>query len=321
MLDVLISLIPAFAASIIIFGFRAALVVLVCVATCVLCEWVYQKSMKKPVTIGDCSAAITGVLLAFNLPSTIPLWQAVFGGAVAIILIKQLFGGLGKNFANPAVTARIVMFLAFSVTMTTWVLPLNGVTGATPIVSPDGVTGATPLALLDGVTGATPLALLDGVTGATPLALLARGETGALPGLLNMFLGLRGGCLGETSALALLLGGVYLVIRRVITWHTPVAYIATVFIFTALFGLDPVYHVLSGGLILGAVFMATDYVTTPQTGPGKLVFGVGAGLLTVVFRVYGSFPEGVSFAILLMNIVTPYINRFTATKSLGGIRE
>jgi len=307
MIDVLISLVPAFIASNLIFGARAALVVLVCVATCVLSEWIYQKSMKKPVTITDCSAIITGVLLAFNLPPAIPLWQAAFGSSVAIILVKQLFGGLGKNFANPAITARIVMFLAFSVTMTTWVLPL------------DGVTGATPLAL-DGVAGATPLAL-DGVTGATPLALLSMGETEALPGLGNMFLGLRGGCLGETSALALLIGGIYLVIKRVITWHTPVAYIATVFLFTALLGLDPVYHILSGGLILGAVFMATDYVTSPLTGPGKLVFGLGAGLFTVIFRVYGSFPEGVSFAILLMNIITPYINRFTATKPLGGVRE
>ena len=285
MLDVLIALAPAFILSMLIFGARAALVVVVCVAACILSEAVFQKAMKKPVTVGDCSAAITGVLLAFNLPVGIPIWQAVFGSLVAIILIKQLFGGLGKNFANPAVTARIVMFLAFSVSMTTWTLPL------------------------------------DGVTGATPLALLARGEVDSLPKLTDMLLGLRGGSLGETCALALLAGGIYLIIKRVITWHTPVVFIATVFAFTAALGQDPVYHVLSGGLLLGAIFMATDYVTTPQTSPGKLVFGVGAGLLTVVFRVYGSFPEGVSFAILLMNILTPFINKLTKNKPLGGVDQ
>ena len=281
MLDVLIALVPAFIASILIFGARAALVVFVCVITCLFFEWAYEKAMKKPITIKDCSAAITGVLLAFNLPVNIPIWQAVFGGIVAIILIKQLFGGLGKNFANPAITARIVMSLAFSVSMTTWILPL------------------------------------DGITGATPLVLLGKGETESLPMLPEMLLGLHGGSLGETCALALLLGGAYLVVKRVITWHTPVAFIATVFAFTAILGHDPVYHVLSGGLLLGAIFMATDYVTTPYTNPGRLVFGVGAGLLTVLFRVYGSFPEGVSFSILLLNILTPYINKLTENKPLG----
>ena len=281
MIDVLVSLLPAFLASLMIFGARAALVVLVCIAACVFCEWAFQKALKKPVTISDFSAAVTGVLLGFNLPSTIPVWQAVFGSVVAIILVKQLFGGLGKNFANPAATARIVMFLAFSVTMTTWTLPI------------------------------------DGLTGATPLALLARGESEVLPGLFDMFLGLHGGSIGETCVPALLCGGVYLIVRRVITWHTPVVYIATVFVLTAVLGHDPVYHILSGGLFLGAIFMATDYVTTPQTASGRLVFGMGAGVLTVLFRVYGSFPEGVSFAILLMNIVTPYINRLTIPLALG----
>ena len=281
MLDVVIALAPAYVASMLIFGARAALVVIVCIITCVLCEWIFEKAMKKPVTIRDCSAIITGVLLAFNLPVNIPIWQAVFGSAVAIILVKQLFGGLGKNFANPAVTARIVMFLAFSVTMTTWTLPL------------------------------------DGVTGATPLALLAKGQMDALPKLTDMFLGLHGGALGETCIPALLLGGIYLIVRGVITWHTPVSFIAVVFAFTAILGKDPVYHILSGGLFLGAIFMATDYVTTPHTSFGRLIFGVGAGLLTVLFRVYGSFPEGTSFAILLMNILTPYINRLTENKPLG----
>ena len=285
MLDVLVALVPAGLASILIFGPRALLVMITCVFSCVLFEWVYQRAMKKPVTVSDSSAVVTGVILAYNLPVNIPLWQVVFGSAVAIILIKQLFGGLGKNFANPAVTARIVMILAFSVTMTTGMQPF------------------------------------DGVSSATPLALLARGDTAALPSLREMLLGIHGGSLGETCTLALLLGGAYLMVRRVITWHTPVAFIATDIVFTWMLGHDALYHALSGGLIIGAVFMATDYVTTPHTASGRLVFGVGAGLLTVIFRVYGSSPEGVSFAILLMNILTPYINKLTESKPLGAGKE
>jgi electron transport complex protein RnfD len=233
------------------------------------------------------------VLLAFNLPVTIPVWQAVFGSAIAIILVKQLFGGLGKNFANPAITARIVMFLAFSVSMTNWYSP----------------SGSSSLWLYP----------IDGVAGATPLALMKGEHFDLLPGIRNMFIGVRGGSLGETSNLALLIGGVYLIIRRVITWHAPVAFIASVFCLSAIIGQDPVYHLFAGGLFLGAIFMATDYVTTPQTNLGRLIFGIGAGLFTVVFRVYSSYPEGVSFAILLMNILTPYINKYTETKPLGKI--
>jgi len=292
MLDVLIALVPAFIASILIFGARAALVTCVCVASCVFFEWGFEKITKRANTINDFSACITGVLLAFNLPVTIPIWQAVFGSAVAIILVKQLFGGLGKNFANPAITARIVMFLAFSVTMTNW----------------DAPPGGTSLWVYP----------IDGVAGATPLALMKNGHFDALPGIWNMFIGVRGGCLGETSNLALLIGGIYLMIRRVITWHAPVSFILVVFGFSALIGQDPVYHLFAGGLFLGAIFMATDYVTTPQTNMGRLVFGIGAGLFTVILRVYSSYPEGVSFAILLMNILTPYINRFTETRPLGG---
>ena len=291
MLDVLIALVPAFVASILIFGARAAVVTCVCVISCILFEWGFQKITKRPNTIGDYSACITGVLLAFNLPVTIPIWQAVFGSAVAIILVKQLFGGLGKNFANPAITARIVMFLAFSVSMTNWYSPYE----------------STSLWVYP----------IDGVAGATPLALMKGEHFDALPGIWNMFIGVRGGCIGETSNLALLIGGLYLMIRRVITWHAPVTFIVVVFGFSALIGQDPVYHLFAGGLFLGAIFMATDYVTTPQTNMGRLVFGVGAGLLTVILRVYSSYPEGVSFAILLMNILTPYINKFTETRPLG----
>ena len=285
MLDVLIALIPALIASIIIFGARAALVTFVCLASCIIFEWVFNKFTKKPNTINDFSACITGVLLAFNLPVTIPLWQAVFGSAVAIILVKQIFGGLGKNFANPAITARIVMFLAFAGPMTDWVSPI------------------------------------DGITGATPLALIGRGEIEALPGIWDMFIGVRGGSLGETSNLALLIGGIYLMLRKVITWHVPVTFIAVVFGLSAVLGQQPVYQLFAGGLFLGAIFMATDYVTSPQTNKGRLIFGVGCGLFTVLFRFYSSYPEGVSFAILLMNILTPYINKFTTSKPFGGVQK
>ena len=285
MLDVLIALSPAFVAGALIFGARSPLIVLVCVVTCVFCEWAYEKAMRKPITIRDYSACVTGALLAFNLPVTIPIWQTIVGCVVAIVMVKQLFGGIGKNFANPAATARVVMFLAFSKTMTTWVLP------------PDAITGATPLLLM------------------------SKGEYNALPGLTRMIIGVRGGCIGETSAVALVIGGAYLLIRRVIDWRAPVSFIGTVFILSAAFGGRPVYQVFSGGLFLGAIFMATDYSTTPLTSAGRLVFGVGAGVITALIRFYGSYPEGVSFAILLMNTLVPHIDRLTFNKPLGGARE
>jgi len=289
MRDVLIALCPALVASALIFGARALLVTAVCVAVAVGSEWAYEKLVKKPSTTGDLSAAVTGVLLAFNLPVGIPLWQAAFGSITAVIVVKQLFGGIGQNFANPAITARIIMLLAFSSTMTAWVIP-----GAA-----DAVSGATPLVILKGVEGG-----------------------GTLPSLTQMFLGLRGGCLGETSAIALLLGGAYLLVRRVISWHTPVAFIGTVFLFTLAVGgnvQNSVYEILSGGLLIGAFFMATDYSTTPNTDWGRIIFGVGCGLITVLIRVWGSYPEGVSFSILLMNILTPYIAKATRKKPFGGV--
>ena len=287
MRDVLIALCPALIASALIFGMRALLVTAVCVAFAVGGEWVFEKIVKKSNTIGDLSAAVTAVLLAFNLPVGIPLWQAAFGSLVAIIVVKQLFGGIGQNFANPAITARIIMLIAFSSTMTTWVFP-------------DAVSTATPLVLLKGAEGG-----------------------GTLPSITNMLLGVRGGCLGETSAIALVIGGAYLLIRRVISWHTPVAFIGTVFLFTFLVkgSLDySVYQMLSGGLMLGAFFMATDYSTTPNTDWGRVIFGIGCGLITVLIRVWGNYPEGVSFSILLMNILTPYISKATRKKPLGGVK-
>ena len=312
MLDVIIALVPALIASVIIFGFRALLIVAVCVAACVLAEFIWQKLMHQKVTVGDLTAVVTGILLAYNLPVGIPIWQAIIGCIVAIIGVKQLFGGVGKNFVNPAITGRIVMFLAFSVTMTTWVIPEMATAAAGTV---DALASAT--------SGATSVAAeaADVVSSATPLALISSGNIGQLPSLLDMFLGVRGGCLGETSVLALLLGGIYLVIRKVITWHTPVVYIGTVFLFTLALGQQPVYQIMSGGLMLGAIFMATDYVTTPYSAIGKVIFGLGAGILTVIIRVYGSYPEGVSYSILLMNILTPYINRIRVTRPVGGAKS
>ncbi len=279
MRDVLIALVPALIAGCVVFGLRALLVVAVTTAACVFFEWGFEKLCDKPSTISDLSAAVTGVLLAMNLPVSIPLWQAVFGALVAMVAVKGLFGGIGKNFANPAITARIVMFLAFSKTMTAWVFP-------------------------------------DAVSSATPLAMMASGES---VDYLTLLLGNHGGCLGETSALALLIGFAYLLIRGVISWHTPVCFVGTVFVLSLILGQDAVGQILSGGLMLGAIFMATDYATTPSTDWGRVLFGIGAGLLTVLIRFYGAYAEGVSFAILFMNILTPYLSRWTETKPFGGV--
>ena len=273
MRDVLIALLPAVIAGCVVFGLRALLVVAVTTAACVFFEWGFEKLCHTPSTISDLSAAVTGVLLAMNLPVSIPLWQAVFGALVAIVAVKGLFGGIGKNFANPAITARIVMFLAFSKTMTAWVFP-------------------------------------DAVSSATPLAMMANGES---VDYLTLLLGNHGGCLGETSALALLIGFAYLLIRGVISWHTPVCFVGTVFVMSLILGQDAVGQILSGGLMLGAIFMATDYSTTPSTNLGRVLFGIGAGLLTVLIRFYGAYAEGVSFAILFMNILTPYLSKWTET--------
>ncbi len=278
MRDVLIALLPAVIAGCVVFGLRALLVVAVTTAACVFFEWGFEKLCHQKSTIRDLSAAVTGVLLAMNLPVSIPLWQAVFGGLVAIVAVKGLFGGIGKNFANPAITARIVMFLAFSKTMTAWVFP-------------------------------------DAVSSATPLAMMANGES---VDYLTLLLGNHGGCLGETSALALLIGFAYLLIRGVISWHTPVCFVGTVFVMSLILGQDAVGQILSGGLMLGAIFMATDSSTTPSTNWGRVLFGIGAGLLTVLIRFYGAYAEGVSFAILFMNILTPYLSKWTETKPFGG---
>lgn len=282
MLDVIIALIPAAIAGFVIFGLRALSVVLMCIAVCVLSEVIFNKIVKKEDTVGDLSAVVTGLLLGLNLPANAPLWQAAVGSVFAIILVKCIFGGIGCNLVNPAITARVFMLIAFS-------------------------------------SLATPAFPVDSVASATPLVDLAAGKS---VDLLDLFLGNVGGAIGETSALALLIGGVYLLIRRVITWHIPVFFIATVFIMSFLLDgfslMNALCWVLSGGLILGAFFMATDYVTSPSTPKGKIIFGVGAGIITVLIRFYGNYPEGVSFAILLMNIINPYINIWSRRKLFGG---
>ena len=279
---VILALAPAWVASIYIFGFRALRLSVVCVAASVLFEYCYNRIMHKTQTIGDLSAALTGLLIAFNVPSTFPLWQAILGCAFAIIVVKQLFGGIGRNFSNPAITARIFLFISFSANMSTW-----------------------PTTRLDAT---------DAVTGATPLAILAEGDIDQLPSLGTLFLGFHGGSTGEVCALALIIGGVYLIIRKVISPIIPCAFIGTVFLFALIATGSPymaVFHVLAGGVLLGAFFMATDYVTSPKLPLGQLLFGIGCGILTMSIRLFGSYPEGVSFSILLMNICTPLLNNLS----------
>lgn len=285
MRDVIIALLPAAIAGSVIFGLRSLLVIGVCIASCVLLEAIFNKITKKEQTIGDLSAVLTGLLLALNLPANIPVWQCVFGSMFAIIVVKCLFGGIGCNVVNPAITARVFMLVAFS-SMTVQAYPK----------------------------------VVDVASSATPLAIMAEG--GNAPKLFDLFLGLNGGAIGETCAAALLVGFVYLLVRRVITWHIPVSFIGSVFVLSLFMeGFDFVRAlamVLSGGLLIGAIFMATDYVTSPSTAKGKLIFGVGAGVLTFLIRYFGNYPEGVSFAILLMNILNPYIMSWTSHKVFGG---
>lgn len=288
MLDVIIALVPAMIASVIFFGFRAILLIAVCVGSCVGFEYIYNMLVKKNQTVSDLSAVVTGVLLALNLPVTLPISMAIFGSLVAIVVVKSLFGGIGQNFANPAITARIILLVSFAGPMTNF-------------VGPKGIS-------------------LESIGGATPMGLISRGNLEALPSYMDMFLGNIGGSLGETSALALLIGGIYLIYKKVITPTIPVAFIGTVFVLSFVFGFDPLYQILGGGLMLGAIFMATDYTTSPPTESGKLIFGIGCGVLTMLIRKFAVLPEGVSYAILLMNILSPHIENLTRKKPLGGAK-
>ena len=304
MLDVIIALMPALLWGVYVFGPRALVVVLISVASSVLFEYLVRLILHRPCTVGDLSAVVTGLLLGLNLPSAVSYWIPVVGAFFAIVVVKQLYGGIGKNFLNPALAGRAFLLASYALFMTTWVVPSS----------------------LTSVIGA------DATTMATPLSYMKAGE--ALPQYFtykSMFLGTMPGCLGEVSALALLIGGVYLLCRKVITWHIPVSFIGTVALLTLIFGskngggythvewmLD---NLLSGGLLLGAFFMATDYSTSPVTAPGRIIYGVGCGALTVLIRVFGGFPEGVSFAILIMNCCAWMFDKHTQRRQFGVSRE
>ena len=285
MLDVIIALIPALIMAVVYFGFKALLLAFICVATCVLTEYICRKVMKRQNTITDLSAAVTGLILALNLPVDISPFIAVFGCVVAIVVVKQMFGGIGYNFVNPALAARVVLMVSFPTAMTTW-------------------ANTRFMETVDGVTSATPLAAGEGAYS-----------------YLDIFLGNTGGSMGEMCTLAILIGGIYLVARRIISPIIPVVYIGTAALMSLILGLDPLYQLMSGGLVFGAVFMATDYVTSPITKWGKVIFGVGLGVLTMLIRTYSNLPEGVSFAILLMNILVPHIENLTKPRAFGESRK
>lgn len=304
MLDVIIALLPTTAAGIFFFGMPAVWTIATCVATCVLTEALCRMAMKRESTVGDLSAVVTGLLLALNLPAGIPLWMAVVGSVFAIGVAKQVFGGLGMNPFNPALAARAFMLISFTGPMTTWLKPFWWKT-------PDAMTTATPLASMKTMFAA------EAATTASPHGLCSV-ATGGLEGIWNLAIGNVPGCIGEVSAIALAIGAVYLLVRKVITWHIPVSFIATVFVYSLIAGGAPAMaQVLAGGVMIGACFMATDYVTSPTTAKGKLVFGFGCGLLCMLIRQFGGYPEGCSFAILIMNAVCPLINRFTQPKPFG----
>jgi electron transport complex protein RnfD len=306
MCRVLLALVPALLVAIYYFGWYALRLTIVSVGACVLTEWLIQKFLiKGPLTINDGSAALTGLLLAFNVPANLPIWMAIVGSIVAIGIGKMAFGGLGKNPFNPALVGRVFMLVSFPTAMTTW-------PKAAPIFEAGFFT--------DAVTGPTPLGLLK-EAGVGTLA-----ESGDMQ-FIDMVLGNRGGAFGEVCAIALLLGAIYLVCRRVIEIFTPLSILLTVFVFTGICYLinpaqyiAPWYHIVYGGLILGAFFMATDMVTTPMTIRGKLLFGFGVGLITVIIRLWGAYPEGVSFAILIMNAFTPLINKAFKPKIFGAVK-
>jgi len=291
MLNVILALLPAWGAACYIFGLRVIPLTAVTISSCIIFEYLCRKMMKRDNTITDLSAVVTGLILAMNLPVTLPYWMAVIGSFVAIVIVKQLFGGLGQNFANPAITARIVLMVSFPAAMTKWTLPFGE--------------------KVDAVSAATPLKL-EGMS-SSELDLIGQSSASYK----DLFLGTTAGCLGETCALALLIGGLYLAFRRIISLSAPVAFIGSLALLTWVSGGDPLYHILAGGVFLGAFFMATDYATTPITEKGKIIFGLGCGIITFVIRHFGSYPEGVSFSILLMNVLTPYIELLTRTKVFG----
>jgi electron transport complex protein RnfD len=296
MLDVVIALMPALLAGVYFFGYRAALIVLISIASAVAFEHIWNVALKKPTTIGDLSAVVSGILLAFNLPSTVPLWLPVAGSFFMIVIIKMAYGGLGHNFMNPALGARAFLLASWPIYMTSFTKPQAKLF---PVLSPDFVTQATPLGILKEQSGE------------------------ALPTYLDMFLGNLAGCIGETSKIALLIGFIYLLARGVISWKIPVAFAGTVAALAWVFGGDTLFtgdwlmHLLTGGVFLGAIFMATDYTTTPITESGMIIFGIGCGLLTMIIRLVGGYPEGGSYSILIMNVLTPLLDKYIIPKPFG----
>jgi electron transport complex protein RnfD len=291
---VIIALLPALAGGVYFFGTRVLLVTAVSVVSAVVAEFLFRKALRRETHVTDLSAVVTGVLLAFMLPASSPLWMAAVGSAFAIVVAKELFGGLGGNFANPALVGRAILLMSWPAFMTRWSLSLH-------------------VAAVDATTTATPLGILK-LGGTLADVMKSLGATSKSALYLQMFLGNRAGCIGETSVLLLLLGAAFLIVTRIIDWRAPVAMIAATFAASWLFGRDPLFSVLAGGIVLGAFFMATDYVTTPVTSMGKWAFGIGAGLMTVLIRQLGNFPEGVTYGILLMNVVVPYLDKILPRK-------
>lgn len=288
MRDVLIALLPATIAGIYFFKMQAALVIIVSIVAAVLSEYLWQKLTHKDITVGDLSAVVTGLLLAFNVPPSMPLWMVAVGSVFAVLIVKQLFGGIGQNIVNPALAGRAFLLASWPIAMTNWTL--------------------------------------DGVTTATPLAMLKAGE-GTLPTLSQAFMGNIGGCIGETSALALLIGFIYLLYKRVISWEIPVVYVGTVAILTTVIGRNGfmtgngLYEIFTGGLMLGAIFMATDYTTSPMTKKGHVIFALGCGIIATIIRTIGGYPEGVSYSILIMNLCVPLIDKFTTPRTFGEAKK
>lgn len=302
MLDVIIALAPAFIMSFVLFGPRALLLTAISVASCVLFEYFSRKIFKRSNTIGDLSAVVTGLLLAFNLPVTLPWWMVIIGAFVAIVVVKQFFGGIGQNFVNPALVGRITLMISFPGEMSNWIEPFKW-SGAGAV---DAVSSATPLKALE--SGGIP-SIPEMLAGNLP-------ETD----IVSMLLGIRPGCLGETCIVALMAGFIYLVVCKVISPVIPLVFMGTTVGVCWIAGLNPIYTLLSGGLVLGAVFMATDYTTSPINFKGKIIYAIGCGLITALIRLYANLPEGVSFAIIIMNILVPHIENLTTPKPFGYIK-
>ncbi len=291
MFAVNIALLPAIIASVYIFGLISLRIILISVVTCIATEIVSQLLFKRKITVSDGSAIVTGILLAFNLPVTISWWMVVIGGVVAIFLVKQLFGGLGYNIFNPALASRAVLLASFPAQMTNWTKPVLSFTG------------------------------FDAVTNASPLSIVKLKLAQPLPTYMDLFLGNIPGSLGETCKLALIIGGLFLIIMKVIDWRIPTIYIGTVFVLSYFFGRNPLFEILSGGLILGALFMATDMVTAPTIKTGKIIFALGCGIITTLIRNYGGFPEGVCYSIIFMNMLVPLIDKLIRPKIFGTVKE